>query len=145
MSETIIVIEPPMQRPNIIVNSLGEGQLFFIIWFFKSIFSLNFIVLFPYLINYYNIMFIIVVWLGCDMPSGLLFFRARFTSFLTNASLLTFFICFCILFHSCCSRPEVFGKTLVHLFPISHSHTEWYLFFSDSVTTSTHFAVGTKK
>ena len=29
---------------------------------------------------------------------------------------------------------KVFGKTLVHDFFISYSHTEWYLFFSDSAT-----------
>ena len=37
--------------------------------------SLNFITLFLYLIKYYNIMFIIIVfWLECDRPSGLIFF-----------------------------------------------------------------------
>ena len=76
-------------------------------------------------------MFIIVVfWLGCDRPSGLLFFRARFAFFQSHTSLLTSFICFCILFHSWCSHARVFGKTLVHEFPMSYSHTEWYLPFS---------------
>ena len=68
-------------------------------------------------------------------PSGLLFFfLARFTSFQTHASLLTSF-CFFVLFHSCCSHAGVFPKTLVHEFPISYSHTEWYLLLSDSATT----------
>ena len=43
---------------------------------FKSIlfFYLNFIVLFPFFIKYYDIMFIIIVFsLGSDRPSGLLF------------------------------------------------------------------------
>ena len=35
----------------------------------------NFIVLFPFLIKYYHILFIIIVfWLGCDRPSGLVLF-----------------------------------------------------------------------
>ena len=38
-------------------------------------------------------------------------------------------ICFFIVFHSCCSMGKVFGKTLVHEFPISYSHTEWHLLF----------------
>ena len=96
--------------------------------------QLNFIVLFPFFIKYYHILFIVIVfWLGCDRPSGLLFFRARFAFFHTQASLLTSFVCFFILFHYCCSHAQVFGKTLVHELPISYSHTEWYLHFFRSV------------
>ena len=92
--------------------------------------QLNFIVLFPFLIKYCHILFIIIVfWLGCDRPSRLLFFRARFAFFHTHASHLTSFVCLFILFHSCCSHAQVIGKTLVHEFPISYSHTEWYLHF----------------
>ena len=37
--------------------------------------QLSFIVLFQFLIKYYHILFIIIVfWLGCDRPSGLLLF-----------------------------------------------------------------------
>ena len=87
--------------------------------------QLNFIVLFPFFIKYH--MFVIIVfWLGCDRASGL-FFRARFASFHTHASLLVFFLCFFVLFHSCCSHALVFEKTLLHEFPMSCSHTEWYL------------------
>ena len=78
---------------------------------------------------------IIIFWFGSDMPSWLLFFHARFTSFHTHASLLTVFVCFFILFNSYCSRARVFGKTLVHEFPISYSNTEYYFFLSDSSTT----------
>ena len=53
------------------------------------------------------------------------YFRARFTSFHAHASLLTFFS----LFHSHFSNARVFGKTLVHEFPISYSYTECYLLF----------------
>ena len=48
----------------------------------------------------------------------------------SRLSLITSFFCFFILFHSCCSHAQVFGKLLVHEFPISYSHTEWYLLFS---------------
>ena len=45
-----------------------------------------------------------------------IFFRARFAFLHTHAS-LTSFVCFCILFHFCCSHARVFGKILVHEFP----------------------------
>ena len=35
-----------------------------------------------------------------------------------------------VLFHSCCSHEQVFGRTLVHEFPIFYSHTEWNLLSS---------------
>ena len=54
------------------------------------------------------------------------FLCARFASFPTHASLLTFFDCFFILFHSCSTHAQVFVKILVHEFPISCRHTEWY-------------------
>ena len=73
----------------------------------------------------------IVFWLGSDRPLGL-FFRPRVTYFHTLVSILTFFVCY--LFHSCCSNARVFGKTLLHEFLVSCSHTEWYLLFSDSIT-----------
>ena len=41
-----------------------------------------------------------------------------------------FLFLFLILFQSCCSHAQVFGKTLVHEVPISLSRTEWYLLFS---------------
>ena len=40
------------------------------------------------------------------------------------------FLCFYILFHSCCSYAQVSGKTLAHEFPISYSYTEWFLLYS---------------
>ena len=68
-------------------------------------------------------MFIIIVfWLCDDRPSGLFFFVPAF--------LLSLFVCFVILFNSCCSHARVFAKTLVHEFPISFSRTKWYLIFS---------------
>ena len=36
--------------------------------------------------------------------------------------------CFFVLFHSCCSRAWMFGKTLVHEFHISYRNTEWCFF-----------------
>ena len=55
------------------------------------------------------------------------FFCARFTSFYTHASLLTFFVCIFVLFHSCCSHARVFGKTLLHEFPISCISPYWMI------------------
>ena len=49
--------------------------------------------------------------------TGLLFF--------VSTVLLAFLLCFIVLFQSCCSHAQVFGKTLVHEFPIFYSHTEW--------------------
>ena len=86
----------------------------------------------PFLIKYYHIMVIIIVfrlgWLG----------RRDFFFFVTalllsiHSSLITYVICFFILFHSCCSHAWVFEKTLVHEFLIFYSHTEWYLRFSET-------------
>ena len=74
-------------------------------------------------------MFIIIIIfsLGADRYRRDFFFRASLTSFHTHASLLTFFVGFSFLFHSCCSHARVFAKTLLPEFHISHSHTEWYL------------------
>ena len=82
--------------------------------------QLKFIVLFLFLIKYYHIFFIIIVfWLGCDRPSGLLLFvPAVLFSILTPL----FCVSSSVLFHSCCSHAWVFGKTLVHEFPVSYSH-----------------------
>ena len=85
-------------------------------------------------------MFIIIVFsLGKFRLSRLLF-----SSFRTHASLFTFFVCFFILYHSCCCHARLFGKTLVHEFPISYSLTEWYLNFSDNATTSAQCVFGAK-
>ena len=91
--------------------------------------SFEFHCTFSFIIKYYHILFIFIVfWLGCDMPSGLfLFLPTLLLSIFTP--LLTIFVCFFVLFRSCCSHARVFGKTLVHEFPISYSHTEWYLPF----------------
>ena len=62
------------------------------------------------------------------------FFRVRGTSFHIYFPLLTFFLCFIVLFQSRCSHARVFGKTLVHEFPISYSHTEWNLLSSGTNT-----------
>ena len=55
-------------------------------------------------------MFIIILFLlGCDSLSDLLFFSCPLCFFPYYVS-LTFFVCFFILFHSCCSHAQVFGK-----------------------------------
>ena len=55
------------------------------------------------------------------------FFRTCCTS-LHIQSLLTAFVCWCVLFQSYCSNPQVFGRTLVLEFHILHSQTEWNRF-----------------
>ena len=55
------------------------------------------------------------------------FFLVSCTSFYIHSLLLTFFLCFIVLFKSCCSHAQVFGKTLGNEFPIYYSHTEWNL------------------
>ena len=60
-------------------------------------------------------------------PSGLLF---SFEPALLLSILMSLF-CFFILFHSCRSHAQMFGKTLVNEFLISYSHTEWNLLFSE--------------
>ena len=70
----------------------GEGRWFIIFQIFVHFVfcQLNFIVLFPFFIKYYHILFnIIVFWLGCDRPSGLfLFVLALQLSILTSLFLL---------------------------------------------------------
>ena len=94
----------------------GEGGWFVTFRIFQSIlffWHLNFIVLFPFIIKYYHSLFIIIVfWSGSDRPSGLLLF--------VPGSLVTIFVCFFVLFRFCCSHARVFGKTLVHEFPMSY-------------------------
>ena len=79
--------------------------------------QLNFIVLFPFLIKYYHILFIIIVfWLGCDRPSGLLLVPALLLSilkplFLPSSSVsLSYFVLSvpmreCLGKYSCMSSP----------------------------------------
>ena len=47
----------------------------------------------------------------------------------THAALLTYFVCFFVLFRSCCSHVRVFGKTFVHetTFPIAILNVTWLL------------------
>ena len=58
---------------------------------------------------------------GTYMPElqldlGASLFCANFTSFHFNTFLLVIFLCLFDFFHSCCSRAQVFGITLVHEF-----------------------------
>ena len=71
-------------------------------------------------------MFIIIVFsLGCDRPSGLLFFvPALLLSMLMPLFLPSSSVSLYVLFRSCCSHARVFGKILVHEFPMSYSHSE---------------------
>ena len=62
-------------------------------------------------------------WLWTIRSTGL--FRAHCTSFPIHSFLLTFFPFIFLLFQSCWSHAQVFGRTLVHEFHIFYSHTEW--------------------
>ena len=85
---------------------------------------------FPFLIKYYRILFIIIVfWLGCDRPSGLLLFvPALLLSAVTPLFLPSSFFSLSYFVLAVPMR-ECLGK-LLHEFPMSYSHTEWYLPFS---------------
>ena len=72
-----------------------------------------------------------------------LFLSCPLSSFHNHSSLLTFYLCYFVLFHSCCSHARVFRKSVMHEF-ISYNHIEWYLFFSDSATTSVQCVFGAK-
>ena len=83
----------------------------------------------PYYVYYYCIL--IRMW----YVVGTSFVRARCATFHTHASLLTifvcfFFVCFFVLFRFCCSHTRVFWKTLVHEFPFTYSHNDFYSIFS---------------
>ena len=62
----------------ILIIISGGGGMIYHFRLFKCILffcQLNFILLFPFHIKYYFILFVIIVfWLGCDRPSGLLSF-----------------------------------------------------------------------
>ena len=74
-------------------------------------------------------MFINIVYLcGSDRPFGLLYIVPAV--FLPISSLLAFFVCLFVLFHSSCSHARVFGKTLAHDFVTSYRHTDRYFILS---------------
>ena len=98
----------------------GEGGWFLIFWllFDYWLLLIEFHCTFPFLIKFYQIMFIIIVfWLGCDRPSGLLLFvPAVLFSILTplfcpssSVSLSNFILAVprreCLWKHSCMSSP----------------------------------------
>ena len=86
-------------RCSYIYEMIGEGGWFVIFRIFKSIL---------FFVHWISSYFLFV-------PEQKV--RAHFASFHTHVSLLTFFVCFFILFHSCCSQVRVFAKKLMHEFP----------------------------
>ena len=90
------------------------------IWVHFVFCQLNFIVFFSFLIKYYLILFIIIIvfWLGCDRPSGLLLFvPALLLSILTPLFLPSSSVSLSYFVLASCSHARVFGKTPVHEFP----------------------------
>ena len=79
-----------------------------------------------------------IFWLGNDRPSGLVFSCPL--DFPLHASLLTFFVCFFILFYSYCSHVWVFGKTIGQCmsspFPVAILNGSLFL---QAVTYSLHW------
>ena len=68
-----------------------------------------------------------------DSPPGLHSFSCSLYFSLYSPLSLTLSTCFIVLavpIRFCCSHARVFGKILVHEFPISYSHTEWNLLSS---------------
>ena len=82
---------------------------------FHCTFSISYKIL-PYFVYCYSIL--IRLWYAVG--------TSHFTFFHTLSSLLSVFVCSIVLFQSCCSHARVFGKTLLHEFPLFYSHTEWY-------------------
>ena len=79
---------------------------------------------------FYQIIFIIIVFrLGCDMPSELLLFvpavlfSILMPLFCPSSSVSFFYFILAVPMREC-------KKILVHEFPVSYSHTEWYFLIS---------------
>ena len=116
-----------------ISNNVGEGGhcfhfliksiLFFVAWILFY-FSISYKIL-PCNVYYYCIL----IRLSYAIRT---FFCACFTSFHTHASLPTFFVCFVILFNSCCSHAQVFGKMLVNEFSIPIPILNGNIFFHET-------------
>ena len=75
---------------------------------------------------------------GHDKVTGqTYFFRVCCTSFHIHSPLLTFFLCFIVLFQSFCSHAQVFERTLVHVLSIFYSHSEWNMLSCFTITVKT--------
>ena len=83
--------------------------------------------------------------IGLSYSLGLWDFIFSCQLYVFPCSRISSFLLFLCLLNSCCSHVKVFGKTLVHEFLISYSHTELYLIFSDSATTSAHCVFGSSE
>ena len=112
----------------------GEGGWFVFFYYYLSPFCFLLIEFHCSLSISYKILpdyfYYYCISIGMWQAVGTSFIRARGVFFHTYASLLCVFVCLIVLFHSCCSHAWVFGKTLMHEFPVSYSHTEWYFLIS---------------
>ena len=89
--------------------------------------SSNFIVLFPYSVTINTILFLLILYFDKTVISRrdfsfvpALLFSIRTPFFLPSSAVsFSYFI-------RAVPMRECFGKTLVHEFPMSYSHTEWY-------------------
>ena len=110
-------------------------------WFLLIEFYCTFFISYKILEYYVYYYYILIRMWQADRTT---FFCAHFASFHTHASLLTFFICLFILFHSFCSHARMFLKTLMDEFPISYSHTEWDHRVDSVIESSLEEIVGSK-
>ena len=74
-------------------------------------------------------MFIIIVFDQVEMGSPDFFLPAFLLPIVMLLFLPSLYVSLSY-FILCCSNAPVFGITIVHVFHISYSHAEWYLFFS---------------
>ena len=52
---------------------------------------------------------------------------------------------FFVIFHACCSHAQVLRRTLMHVFLIFSSHTDWHLHFSLCNNNENIWKLGTLK
>ena len=106
-------------RGSVYDLSFFSESILFLLIEFHCIFSISYKILTNYVYYYYYYYYCILIRIVWAVWTSF-FFRTRVASFRTHASLLTFFVCFLILFYSCCSHERVFRKTLVSSpFPIA--------------------------
>ena len=113
-------------------SQAGEGGWFVIFRLFKSIlFFVNWISFyFLHFLSNITTLCLLLLHFDIDVIGRLGFFCSCPLCFFPCSRLSSYlFVCLFVIYRFCCSHARVFGKTLVHEFPMSYSHTEWYLPF----------------
>ena len=94
-------------------------------WFISNLF--NILILFPYLLRYYHIMFIIIVfWLGSNWPLGAFFVSAllllMLTSFFLPSSVSLSFFIIAVPMRECVRKRSCVSST----FPVAILNGTWF-------------------